>query len=1224
MHHKRRNFAGINRFPLAILLIIFLWGFPLHSHKSSSRFQSFSVAEGLPQNSVFSILQDRQGFLWVGTEQGLNRFDGYNFVVHQFQRDDSNSLNNNHILCTYEDNSGILWIGTDGSGLNRFDPASGQFSHHLIDPDIPDSLNNIINVIYGDNSGTIWVGTAGGGLKRFNPAKKSFTHVPLNPGLANYLNDKTVNAVYRDRRGSLWVGTNNGLKQLDPETGYLENNYNEASGSVTESPWEVFTMVEDRSGELWIGSNRGFYRLDRGAGKFVHYGLPSAPRHHTAANTVRAIYEDQLGLFWIGTDYGLHIFDRGKKTLQSFYADRDDPYSLSSNMLKVIYEDRSGALWLGSDGGGLNKLNRSGRSFNHFYSNPQDPDSSSEESVFALHEDRRGILWIGTYGDGLNGFNRRTGVVTNYRNQPGNPNSLSNNKIWAICEDRRDALWIGTDEGGMDRFDPKTGKFTRYPHQPRNPNSLGNNSVSSIIEDRRGILWIATNMGLNRFDPQTQRFTHYQTRPNDPNTLLHNMVYVLLSDRSGLLWIGTKGGLSRFDPETETFKSYPIDPLNPRNMLHHPIYSLCQDRDGHIWVGTTGGLVKFNPGNEAFSVYLQKDGLPNDVINGILEDDRGYLWCSTNRGISKYEPSTGTFRNYSREDGLQSFEFNGGAYCKSPGGELFFGGINGFNAFFPDTIKENPYVPPVVITGFKIFNEEVPIGKEVKGRVILDRPITHGSAITLDHKHYVFSFDFAALSYIHSDSNEYAYMMEGLEQTWNYSGKQRFVTYANLSPGDFVFRVKGSNNNGVWNEAGVSLDIRVLPPFWETWWFTVLLLMAAAAALLGFRRARNRLEARRRRELEDLVDQRTTALKESGEKYRDVVELAHHGIAVMQNNIIVFQNTRFAGMLGFNEQSIINRPLPDFVVPGKIDEMKLLLDRLKAENEPMGTIDTVMRHKDGKDVYMEISYRNIRYKKGPALLMFFHDTGMKTLLEAERMKSAKLESVRILAGGIAHDFNNILAIIVGNLGMALDLTGESDKVQQPLKEAEKASAKATELIRQFITLAKGGNLVSANQPVDLQTLIPDVVRSVFGDSRIQYRLDLPPDLWPVNGDSNHIKQAVKHIVINAKQAMPGTDTAKGLLQVTAENRHLNPDEVSNQTAGKYVVISFKDNGTGIAKDDLPKIFDPYFSTRNDVTQKGLGLGLAVVHSIITKHGGTIRVTSEPGQGTVVSIHLPAS
>jgi AraC-like DNA-binding protein len=570
---------------------------------------------------------------------------------------------------------------------------------------------------------------------------------------------------------------------------------------------------------------------------FIHYRYDPNNPNCLKNNAVESIYEDRSGVLWIGIYRGglnklilrdIRGVDRERNQFIHYQTIPNNHNSLSNNAVNAICEDRRGILWVGTDGGGLNKITPPGKegeplTFQHHHNDPRDPHSLSDNIVTCICEDHLGVLWIGTYTGGLNklepithdeknnqkllqgvqgdGFleksppgrrRQKNLIFTHYKNEPGSPKSLSNNFIMTIYEDRSGELWIGTIDGGLNRFDRNAETFSHFQNSPGNPNSLSGNSVFSIHEDRSGSLWVGTLTGLNQLaSPQTTRFTRYMNQPGNPNSLSNNFVRVIYEDRSGVLWIGTNGG----------------------------------------------GLNQLIPGEHGaspgFRCYREKDGLPNNVIVGILEDDQGNLWISTKKGISKFNPGTGQFTNYDGRDGLQSDEFNRGAFFKSKSGEMFFGGNNGFNIFNPDKIKGNSYIPPIVITDFQLFNQSLAIGKLDNGRTILRKSITETREIELSYKDYVFSLQFAALHYVNPSKNQYAYIMEGLDSQWNEVGSRHFVTYTTLPPGKYVFRVKGSNNDGVWNEQGVFLNITITPPFYKTWWFYGLVALVIILAGLG-------------------------------------------------------------------------------------------------------------------------------------------------------------------------------------------------------------------------------------------------------------------------------------------------------------------------------------------------------------------------------------------------------
>ena len=1185
--------------------------------KLNLRFQHFTSEEGLVQNSINAIIQDKKGFIWLGTQQGLNKFNGYTFDIYGVNPDNANNVNSDFILCLYEDKKGIIWIGTNIEGLKSFNPYTECFNSYLVDVKKVDNFANTINCIYENSSGQLLIGTNGSGVKVFDRKTKLFSSLNINVNDETISKTLVVNDIFEDRTNKLWLATNDGIIQVSSENGKVKKVSLVTKKHEKSINKRILSIYEDKAGNLWFGSDAGLYLFKPATNKFIHKIINVKGDFFQSSNKIQVMFEDSFGKFWIGTEYGLHLFNRKKGSFQSYFANRNDSFSLNGNSIKTIFEDKSGALWVGLDGRGLDKLNLKNRLFKHYYSNPKNPNKINDHMVFALYEDRAGWLWIGTFGDGLNVYNRKTGEFKNYRNLPNNPDSISSNAVWAICEDRNKRLWVGTANGGVNRFSRKTGVFTHYLHKKENPNSLSDNVVSSIIEDSKGVIWVATNGGINQFIPKINGFKHYKHQAGNKKSLLNNMVYVLFEDREGIIWAGTAVGISSFAPQTGVFTSYGTSPNKDGDIIGNPVFSIFQDKHGLLWIGSIGGLIRLNPKTKDYTFFRKKDGLPNDVINGILGDDDGNLWISTNLGLSRYNIATKKFRNYSQQDGLQSFEFNGGAYYKSMKGEFFFGGINGFNTFFPEKIKDNSYISPVLISGLKVFGEKVKIGAKVKGSIILNHSILDTNEIVLTHKQYSFSLEFVALNYIGTKNNEYAYIMEGLEDNWNYIGRRRFVTYANLAPGHYVFRVKASNNNGVWNEKGTSIKICIIPAFWKTWWFRILAFMfVLLITYIGFQ-YRNILIKRRKRELEDIVTTRTAVLRESGEKYQTVVEMSMQGILIIKKNIIIFNNSQFSTLLGVNENNVVNNKLSNFIATSMLQEFKKWYDSLNYDKQISGKFETFLRHKNGHEINVEINYNTIEYKQSQAILMFFQDISIKKLLEKERLKIARLESSRNIAKGISHDYNNLLTVILGYLGFVLDEVPKDSRLRSQLLKIEKASLTAADLTQQFLIIAGGGGSITKSQSII--PIIRQTTMGVIEGLSIEYSFDISEDLFPVNCNINDLSQAIKNIVTNAVQSMK----TNGKLDVTATNKKMESMSIQNKSLEDYVCIVFKDNGHGILKEDIPNIFDPYFSTRKNVSQKGLGLGLAVVNVIILQHNGFIRVDSELNKGTSVELFLPA-
>lgn len=825
-------------------------------------FERISLEQGLSQSVVTCILQDRKGFLWFGTMDGLNKYDGYGFTVYKHDAQDANTISDNSITAIYEDRFGMLWIGTS-NGLDGFDRMTERFAHYQHDPAKPHSLShNTITAICEDRTNGenwLWVGTLGGGLDLLDRKTRQFFHYNRDPDNPNSLSNDQVRAIHSDNSGAIWVGTSSGLNKLvlDKSDGQIQpaaqftrfkNNPNDPNSLSHNLIWSIY---EDRAGNLWLttfggGLNKLVLSEDEGSGRasgqFKHYKNDPKNPNSLSHNTTRPICEDPLrGTLWIGTSAGLDEFDPKTERFKHHQNDPANPNSLSNDDVWSVYEDKSGTLWVGTYGGGVNKFSEAKEKFSHYKNDPTNFNSLGHNMVMSIYEDHTGTLWVGTGGGGLYQYDAEKEHFIRYRHDPANPRSLSNDGVAAIYEDRAGKLWVGTGEG-LHQFDRATKQFVRYQHNPTDPQSLSAIGVSAIFEDHAGTLWIGTGAGgLNRFDPDSPlknnngksgQFLRYQHDSKNASSLSDNMVFAIFEDPANELWIGTAGGLNKFDRTNNRFIRYQHDPANPHSLCNNRVFSIFADSDSVLWVGTWGGgLDKFDKTTETFTHFTEKDGLPNGVIYGILGDAVGNLWLSTNNGLSKLDPRTKTFRNYDVDDGLQSNEFNQGASFKSPAprDEMFFGGINGFNRFHPERINDNPRPPPIVLTAFMKFD------KLVK----LDTSITEITRLKLSYQDNFFSFAFAALDYTNPAKNQYAYKLEGFDEEWIYCGTRRYASYTNLDGGKYIFRVKGANSDGIWNEDGIAMQIIVAPPFWKTWWF--ISLSALAVLFVGYGVYRHKL-----------------------------------------------------------------------------------------------------------------------------------------------------------------------------------------------------------------------------------------------------------------------------------------------------------------------------------------------------------------------------------------------
>jgi len=754
-----------------VMLILALVGFSAASAQQKILFHHLTVKDGLSQGGVNCILQDSQGFMWFGTQDGLNRYDGYQFTIYKHDPADAKTLNGSWVLSIAEDSRGTLWVRTQDrpTMLNRLDRLTGTFTQVPRDSvKLPLRMNSVKPDLV-EPSGVKWHGEIGEGVTRFDPATGKTTiykHDPANP---RSLIDDRVYSICVDHLGIIWIGTKEGLDRLDVRTGtFVHFRHDDSNPNSLTDNW-VWPIMEDRSGVLWVGTYRGgLNRFDRATGRFTRH------KH-----------------------------------------DESDPGSLSGDQLYSLYQDRSGMIWVGTNDHGVDRFHPELGAFAHYSHDPSNQASLIDNNILCMYVDRLSTPWIGTRS-GLERFDRAKGTFKQYLHDASNPKSIGDNLTQCFLEDRAGSLWIGMVSSGLDRFDRKTGVFTHYKHDPSNPTSLGDNRVYALCEDRSGQIWVGTyGGGLNRFDPARGTFTLFVHNDSIPGSLGGRGVFALCEDHEGSLWVGTfGGGLDRFDRKSATFTHYRHDDADPKSLSDDLVACLYEDHAGTLWVGTTGGLNRLDRATGTFEHFRVKDGLPNDVVFGILEDAHGNLWLSTNKGLSRFDPQRQTFRNYNYNDGLQGDEFNQNAYAKDPRtGEMYFGGSNGFNVFQPDSVKDNPYVPPIVFSSFTRYNTDDKEGKPIEEKGIDAKP-----EITLSYKDNVANFEFAALSFYNNFKNQYAYKLEGFSDNWIQLGTERRATFTNLDAGEYTLRVRGSNNDGVWNSEGAALRLIVTPPWWRTKW----------------------------------------------------------------------------------------------------------------------------------------------------------------------------------------------------------------------------------------------------------------------------------------------------------------------------------------------------------------------------------------------------------------------
>ncbi len=829
------------------------------------RFKHFTTNQGLSQNNVTSVLQDSRGFMWFGTQDGLNKFDGYEFEIYRNNPNRARSLSDSYIWKVFEDRQGRIWLGTDNGGLNLFDRTTDRFTYYINKPGDPKSLShNKVVAIAQDRDGKIWVGTQGGGLDLFDPATGTFSHFVHNAANPRSLSHNSVSDIQVDKKGRVWVATyGGGLNLLDKSRKGFVRYKHTPSDPASLSLNNLTDLHEDAGGRLWMGTEGGGLNLlDQERGTFTRFQHSASNPNSISHNDVIAIEEDNDHNLWIGTrNGGISIMHPDQKTFTQHPYNEKHPEGLNNGSIYSLFRDKRGNMWVGTYSGGINLMDHEPQKFDKWVQDKNNANSLSNNNILDIMEDSRGRLWIGTDGGGLNLYSKATGTFTHYLNNRG-PNSLSSNYVLCIYEDRDQNIWIGNYKGGLNLF--KNGQFL---NMDRN-GSLGGKapvSISRIREDKDGYLWMGTfGDGLFRYDRQKQIYTSYIQNSRQSGSLSHNIIHALFVDRNDRLWVGTGGGgLNLFVPETGTFISFVHDDRKPNSLSNNFVNSIYEDAKGQLWLGTNDGLNLFDPKTRSFIAYGEKDGLANHVIQAIQEDASGALWLSTNKGLSRFDPSTKTVRNYGISDGLQGNSYNRTSSFKSRSGSMYFGGLNGLNRFHPDSLKDNQFVPPVYFTDFQVFNKSVPIGG-AEGE--LKQHISEAKEVTLSYRQSVFSFEYAALNYSHAEKNQYAYRLEGFDEAWNYVGDKRTATYTNLDPGEYTLRVKASNNDGIWNEAGTSIKLTITPPFWGTLWFRFLTVLVILGSAVGYHRLRMSAVRRQKYYLERQVRERTSEVMQQKEE----------------------------------------------------------------------------------------------------------------------------------------------------------------------------------------------------------------------------------------------------------------------------------------------------------------------------------------------------------------------
>lgn len=877
------------------LALIFFLAISTGTQAQSERltFEQLNTVKGLANNNSMDIIRDSKGFVWIATEHGLSRYNGYEFTNYRNNPFEPHSIPNNFVNSIVEDTIGNIWV-SGNQGLAKYCWEIDGFytiNQDTIDPNaVPlDALERV----FVDSKQRVWALTIEG-ISIYNQKTGSFTHLKHDPTNPHSLPEGDPSNMIEDAQGQFWIVTLTGLAMYDEKTNRFTNFYHDPNNPRSISSNRLRSIYYDSQSRIWIGSwENGLNLYDANSNSFTRFSHNPADPGSLPHNQVEAIAEDASGVLWVGTNAGLSRFNESTQSFTTFSRKPEDAESLADNVVQKIYFDHTNTMWVCTRFGGVSMYDPGRRKFIHYKSNILDPNSLLGDNITSFAEDNQGNIWVGVDGGGLNYLNRKTNKFSHLQHDPRNPNSIRNNKVLALHYDSKGLLWIGYWGGGLSSYNPVKGTFSHYINIPGNPQSLSDNNIFYIVEDNQGDIWIATWIGgVSRYNRASSTFTQFLPEPNNPNGLPSTPCISLMVDSKGNIWVAHEGdGLSMYDMELGHFVRHPSGET-PGSLASGATYVAYEDSKQRIWVGTAAGLNLLDRSTGTFTTWDTRHGLPSEVILGILEDQGENLWLSTNNGISQFNIATETFTNYDTGDGLQGQQFTRWAFHRLSTGELLFGGLNGFNLFNPTNIARNTFVPPVYITNFKLFNENVSIGPES----ILKKSIIVTEAITLNHKQNVISFEFTALNYQLAERNQYRYKLEGFNDDWINLRNERFVSFTNLDPGTYTLRVIASNNDGVWNDVGASLVITVIPPFWRTWWFYTILVICITLLVLLFIKQR---EATLRRDKIILEENLRKGQQEIDEKK---AEIEHQKLEIIEREkteaALKWQN---AGLAKFSE-----------------------------------------------------------------------------------------------------------------------------------------------------------------------------------------------------------------------------------------------------------------------------------------------------------------------------------
>ncbi len=1143
------------------------------------RFSHYTTENGLSQNMIDCMMRDHKGFMWFGTWNGLNRFDGYNFTVYKQSSNNSHTISNNFVRSICQDSFQNIWVATR-HGLNLYYYKKDRFVNYFHDESNVNSISsNDVTVVFYDSYGFLWVGTAENGLNRIKLGTESsiisVEHI-YSTNKVGSLSDNRITCIYEDSKRNLWVGTQNGLNQFIRKTNQFIVYTNIANNPNSISSNTIQDIFEDSHGDLWIGTDFGLNRIDHNTNWVYRYYYDPDNSNSLSHNAVRAIVEDKKGNVIIGTLGGLSFFNRSSNNFTNFKYRLHDRYGLNNDFINCLLADSEGNLWIGTEKGGINKTNIHQHRFEWYENEVGNANSLSHNTINSVFEDND-YLWIGTAGGGLNIYDKKKKKYYHFLYDSHNPNSISSDFITSIFRDSKGNTWISTWGSGIN-FLPKgkelSGHFLHY-NATGQPNSLVNPFVSSIIEDKHGRLFIGTYGGLSIFDLKTNKFESFVGSGNPIPVL---KIGCLLFDIQENLWVGTENGLFQIiptengliDPVLSRYNVYFNKPDDKHSLSGNYVISICSDKEGNMWFGTYGyglNLLVPNASAEAtkFINFNENNGIASSVIYGILEDDEGNLWLSTDNGLSKFNYKKGICKNYYQSDGLLSNQFYWSAYFKNKNGKMYFGGMGGLNAFYPSEIVDDPNPPRMAFTDLKIYNQSVTVGEKYYGKISLPVSVACAQNIVLSYKANEFVIEFSALHYNQPEKNKYRYKLEGFDNHWiEVDSKRRFAIYTNLKGGKYKFYVLASNNDGKWAQEPISMNLTIVPPFWATWWFRALMVVIAIALIIVYNRWRVYSLEKQKRKLEILVEQRTATIEKQNEEL------------LKQANLLAETN----------KQLLMRQQ--------QIEEQKAQLEIQNAEII------------EQRNRLMEMN-KKVQLSQKQQLRLFTH---------------------------ISHEFRTPLTLILAPLEQLI-----KEPLGKPISEhlqiIYKNAQRLLHLVDQIMELRK----IEAGK-TELKLIETDIIRFVFDivhsfhsvaqQKKIEFIIKSGSQTMIAAFDKEKVENIIYNLLSNAFKYTPENKVV--FFNMEMVNSSLpHKDEILIVSPEKpvltsqFIEIIVSDEGIGISNEQIKEIFKRFYRINTPFAQrtKGSGIGLYITREMVKEHYGYMYIKSTIGVGTTFRVLLPA-